>query len=639
MRTPRNFPGNFRLGGTSLRNRLVSGALLVIFMLLLMFAGFVYFAGRTLLIDNSLRSLEAVASIQQARIESFVRAGEDSLALVATRARLRTELARMGEGDSSESIQAIESVLVASSEVAPNIEAILIFDEEARRVVEYPDSARSIAVPIEYVRAGLSALQSGLIVEGVGGDPLHLLVGPIELDGEVLGAVVVGQSTDLLLQLVRDHSGLGETGETILAQPNESGAQYIAPLRFDEEATFSPVNTAITQLPMTDAIAGIESGASDGVDYRGADVFAVTRHIDSTGWGIVVKQDRAEVLEPLDDFALLSLGVLAVALVAAYFLAARTAEWIFAPVGRLKQTVVAIASGRRDVRAETDRADELGDLAASFNEMTDQIDSMTLELERRVAERTLELEEKNEQLAQLMEEKETWLAGVSHEVRSPLTAMIGFLDLVNQSGDALDTDERAEMLETVSRQADDVLNLIEDLLASARVEAGTLNVASVRCDLAAQVRQVVEGVAATTRVEIDLEGDGVLAEADPARVRQIIRNLLTNADRYGGPNVEVQMSRVDGVARVYVRDNGKGVPEADRAEIFEAYGQSMSSRKVDGSVGLGLHVSQQLARLMGGDLSYDYVDGWSIFSLVLPEHFENQGAPEGSRSKDLAPAH
>lgn len=218
--------------------------------------------------------------------------------------------------------------------------------------------------------------------------------------------------------------------------------------------------------------------------------------------------------------------------------------------------------------------------------------------------------------------KGTFLAGVSHEVRSPLTAMIGFLDLVNQAGDSLSNDERTQMLETVSRQADDVLNLIEDFLASARVEAGTLKVVSVRCNLAAQVRQVVESIQHNARISIELTGDGVFAAADPARVRQIIRNLLTNADRYGGNTAVVEVKQIAGVASIEVRDEGPGVPEADRQKIFEPYGQSEANRRVNGSVGLGLHVSRELARLMGGELSYDYVAGWSVFTLCLPEHHE-----------------
>ena len=216
--------------------------------------------------------------------------------------------------------------------------------------------------------------------------------------------------------------------------------------------------------------------------------------------------------------------------------------------------------------------------------------------------------------------KETFLAGVSHEVRSPLTAMIGFLDLINDAHGSLSSGERTEMLETVSHQAEDVLNLVEDFLASARVEAGTLKMVSVPCDLAAQARQVVESIEHNTRIAIEITTDGAIAAADPARVRQIFRNLLINADRYGGDDVIVEVSRIGGAVQVEVRDDGPGVPEADRHDIFEPYAQSGANQRVDGSVGLGLHVSRELARLMGGDLIYDYVYGWSIFSLRLPAH-------------------
>jgi signal transduction histidine kinase len=196
--------------------------------------------------------------------------------------------------------------------------------------------------------------------------------------------------------------------------------------------------------------------------------------------------------------------------------------------------------------------------------------------------------------------------------------MIGFIDLVVASGDTLDEEQRTEMLGTISAQADDVLNLIEDLLASARVEAGTLRVVVVSVDLAAQARQVIEVAQPGSRAEVRFMGGEGAASADPARVRQVLRNLVSNAIRYGGPHVDVQV--LDGAeeAVVEVRDDGDGIPDADRSSVFEAYVQSDATRKVAESVGLGLSVSRDLARLMGGDLTYELRDDQSVFSLRLP---------------------
>jgi signal transduction histidine kinase len=102
------------------------------------------------------------------------------------------------------------------------------------------------------------------------------------------------------------------------------------------------------------------------------------------------------------------------------------------------------------------------------------------------------------------------------------------------------------------------------------------------------------------------------------RVRQIVRNLLTNAVRHGGPNVVVRLDVEGGAALLTLSDDGRGVP-SDRADlIFEPYVGSNREGTMPASVGLGLSVARQLTRLMDGDLRYERRDGWTIFTLSLP---------------------
>ena len=105
--------------------------------------------------------------------------------------------------------------------------------------------------------------------------------------------------------------------------------------------------------------------------------------------------------------------------------------------------------------------------------------------------------------------------------------------------------------------------------------------------------------------------------ADPIRVRQIIRNLLTNAARYGGSSVRVETGASAGRASICVIDDGDGVADPVAKHLFEPYGHDAASQSSE-SVGLGLHVSRTLARLMGGDLSYERASGETRFRLVLP---------------------
>jgi signal transduction histidine kinase len=118
-------------------------------------------------------------------------------------------------------------------------------------------------------------------------------------------------------------------------------------------------------------------------------------------------------------------------------------------------------------------------------------------------------------------------------------------------------------------------------------------------------------------MDVPIDGDAT-AIADPLRLRQIVRNLASNANRYGGGSIKVRLSRPGRWARLEFHDNGTGIDPEDRQRIFLPYQRAHQRYGQPASVGLGLTVSRQLAELMGGSLDYERIDGWSCFVLVLP---------------------
>lgn len=213
-------------------------------------------------------------------------------------------------------------------------------------------------------------------------------------------------------------------------------------------------------------------------------------------------------------------------------------------------------------------------------------------------------------LAAEVRAKDEFIASVSHELRTPLTAVVGLASELRDQGKRIDEAEAAELIEMIAEQSLEVSHIVEDLLVGARLDSQTLSVASEVVDVTALVGALEAGV------EVMAEGP-VLAWADPARVRQIVRNLLVNAERYGGDDRHIRA--INGADRVVleVRDDGEPVPAAFRAEMFEPYRSNGVQRGLTASVGLGLTVSRRLAELMGGSLEYSY-DGESTFALTLP---------------------
>ncbi|MFZ0624861.1 MAG: ATP-binding protein, partial [Acidimicrobiia bacterium] len=169
-----------------------------------------------------------------------------------------------------------------------------------------------------------------------------------------------------------------------------------------------------------------------------------------------------------------------------------------------------------------------------------------------------------------------------------------------------------------ARQGSDLVALLEDLLVAARTDTGSLSVARVRVNLRAQVAQAVEGLLGS-REDITVDDGGqVFVEGDPLRVRQILRNLLTNAQRYGGQTVRVEIRSSGAMGVVRVRDDGQGIAAEDQIKVFEPYVTLHGEAGRPGSVGLGLPVARGLAIRMGGDLHYFRDGGWSVFELALP---------------------
>ncbi len=254
-----------------------------------------------------------------------------------------------------------------------------------------------------------------------------------------------------------------------------------------------------------------------------------------------------------------------------------------------------------------------------------RVDGALRETDRKVRERRAALREANRRLEELMRSKNHLLANVGHEVRNPLAVVLGFAEELQQGQDTIAEDERSELIGLIADQSREISNIIDDLLVAARAEVGSLIVVPEETDVAEQVRAVVRSCAPEAREAIGLDLEPAPAWADPARARQIVRNLVSNALRCGGKQIGILVRRREGHASSCVCDDGPGIPEEHRIAIFEPHRQG--GQPASGSLGIGLHVSRTLARAMGGDLVYRYEGGSSVFEVLLPAALGVEDAP------------
>jgi signal transduction histidine kinase len=217
-------------------------------------------------------------------------------------------------------------------------------------------------------------------------------------------------------------------------------------------------------------------------------------------------------------------------------------------------------------------------------------------------------------LEELVRAKDRFIATISHELRTPLTAVLGFTEEL-RSGRVQSDAERTELLALVANQSAEVAHLVEDLLVGARADIGTVTVQPEPIDVAEVVHLVIGQV--DIPIGFEPPEPPISAHADPLRVRQILRNLMSNSIRYGGATRRVVIDTLPGAVVIEVRDSGPALSPADRARVFQPYERAHERPGITASVGLGLAVSRQLAGLMDGDLVYAH-DGEAVFRLTIP---------------------
>jgi signal transduction histidine kinase len=289
---------------------------------------------------------------------------------------------------------------------------------------------------------------------------------------------------------------------------------------------------------------------------------------------------------------LISGGIALVIAVLAGYLVARA---LAARVKRLERAARKVASGdfSQPIRADSD--DELGRLAAAFDDM-------------------------QAQLARLDRARKQFIANASHELRTPIFSLGGFLELL--ADEDLDEETRRAFLEQIRGQVDRMRNLAVELLDLSRLEAGALELRPEPTDVGQLAREVAaEFTPAAAQHESDvtlnLRPEPIELDCDPERVAQVLRILLDNALRHTPPGTGVQVSaaRSNGHVRLEVSDAGLGIKRQNMPHIFEPF---FTSNEQAQGAGLGLAIARELAERMHGRLTVRSGPGRTTFSLLLP---------------------
>ena len=273
----------------------------------------------------------------------------------------------------------------------------------------------------------------------------------------------------------------------------------------------------------------------------------------------------------------------------------------------------AFQGGERQRRLEVGSADEMGELAHSFNNMADSVEESFRRLE--------EAKDKAEEASRM---KSSFLATVSHELRTPLNGILGFSELLES---VLDQEEHRQYAQIIHSSGQHLLTLVSEILDLAKIESGEMILHQQAIDVAA----FIEGSIAIHRPTAEAKGlqlqINLPAEhlpelhADPTRLQQVLNNLLSNAVKFTEQgSITINARQQDENLLISIRDTGPGIPAESQEIVFEKFKQLENFlTRQHGGTGLGLAVVKQLLERMGGQITLDSTVGiGSTFTLHLP---------------------
>ena len=445
----------------------------------------------------------------------------------------------------------------------------------------------AIAVLYVYVAPGLrtrlvsdrlSQLQvaatgtSNAIVQTVGSpQPVQQVVGTVD------AAALTSGDRVILLLVTRTPAGLQLSPQ---ADSSKLGAAAALPLRIaDDAATSGQLRSGTLSTP-----SGKVAMAALPVAYRGhiADVIVYSASISDVDHSVAVVRRQILIAGGL---------ALLLALVVGYLVARALTR----RVKRLERAAEEMAAGNFEHPIPVDSADELGQLAGAFNQM--QL-----------------------QLAQLSSAREKFIATASHELRTPIFSLGGFIELLED--EELDEETRKRFLDQIKEQIERLSKLSVDLLDLSKLESGSLELRPEEVDLGELTRSVsgeFEPALAQhdSHLELRLASRQIEATCDPVRVAQIVRILIDNALTHTQPGTRIVVTarRANGNVRLSVRDDGPGIDSRVLSRVFEPF---YTGDDVQGS-GLGLAIASELAGRMAGRLSVDSGSGSTTFTLELPD--------------------
>lgn len=608
-----------------------------------------------------LKKLEIVAKLKEKNFQDVFDQNNEKLNLVSSRIQLKEELDNYNNNyNKSKSQNIMNEILKAIKPVVTKFEDIIILDLSGKVVASTNNTyLGTIHTNDTYFIEGKKENNVTLVYKDKNQLKSHL-TGPLILNNKLLGVITIFYGMDDLLSMFKVFEEQVATGEINLVKSDSNGnAIIINPVRF---GSYTPLNLTVSKdkvdTPIIQSLLKNEKTFSETKDYRGIDVLAVTRYLEKLGWGLVVKMDKVEAFQPLENLKYVTIFIGILVGIAIIITSTFLGNSISRPIQKLRDIMNEVAHGKFDSTIDVKGPEEIEELAKQLERMRYNIANTNIHLNELVKERTEKIENAlsklkeneealeesnknlvfaNEKLARQSKIQREFINITAHELRTPIVPIITLTELLysnikkeNQSQKNLskENEKKQEFLQVILRNCYRLYRLTEDILDVTKIESQTLKMNKEMVELNEIIGNVIDDYkdiiskkrygSDQIRLVFEPSKENIFVNADKVRIIQVLSNLLDNAlkfTREGNIIITIEMIKENQEVMVSIKDSGTGIDLEILPQLFKKF-----ATKSEQGTGLGLFISKNIIETHGGTMwgENNFESNGSTFYFILP---------------------